>query len=257
MTRPAIMDMTAEELRGAARVLRDLHAVTLGCEAYGIRMMMEREATIAEAILANSEESDEAAQDGLADAVADHLAQEASSPAPSTRVAPSAPAPESGQVIWTEERKALLAARYPGGEHEDDLLAAVNALPGIKVASALAVNRQAIKMGLRRTKRARKRFTPEGLAAMRAAAERARAARMEKAAARRGETPAPQPAAPIATALPNDGSPPDWDGKAEDEARTMMAAGKGARDLSHWFGGSLTWWQAWCERERAGERSAA
>jgi hypothetical protein len=252
--KPAITTLDAAGLRAAALVLRDVLAATSSLtDAAAVRAMMEREAAIAEAIVANADaEDDEDAQAGLADAVAEHLAQAGPSSARATRVAPSAPALDSGHFsTWTAERKALLAARYPEGEHEEDLRAALNALPGMEITSRLAVHRQAVKMGLRRLRRAPKRISPEGMANMRAAAMRAREARREKVA------PPPAPHEVKASPAPDDGSPPDWDDEAQEEARTMLAAGRGARDLSKWFHGSLAWWQAWCERERARQRSAA
>lgn len=34
------------------------------------------------------------------------------------------------------------------------------------------------------------------------------------------------------------------------QARERLAKGQGAMELREWFGGGLSWWQAWCERER-------
>jgi hypothetical protein len=247
--KPVITTFDAAGLRAAVLVLRDVLAATSSLtDAAAVRTMMEREAAIAEAILANADaEADaEDAQADLADAVAEHLARAGSSSARAPRVAPSAPAPESGHFsTWTAERKALLAARYPEGEHEEDLRAALNALPGMEITSRLAVHRQAVKMGLRRLRRAPKRISPEGMANMRAAAMRAREARREKVAS------PPAPHGVKASPAPEDGSPPDWDEEAQAEARRMLATGRGARDLAQWWGGALTWWQAWCERERA------
>lgn len=261
MTRPVITTLTAEELRVAVAVLRDmLVAANDVTDAAGVRALLAREADIAEAILENAEEEEEDAQTDLADAVADHLAQAGDhrNPPASTRVAPSAPAPESGHLTWTAERKALLRERYPEGDHEEDLLAALNALPGIAVSSGLAVHRQATKMGLKRLKRAPYRYSAEGLANMRAAADRARAARAEAAAPDHiaDASKMVPPPAPVVRAPAEDGNPHLAVGD-EQEARDMLAKGKGARDLEDWFGGSLTWWQAWCERERAAMGRAA
>ena len=259
MTAPAIATLPLEDLRAAVAVLRDLLEATSGLtEAAAVRAMMRREAEIAQTIIDNTEaEEDESALADLADTVAKNLAQAGTSSPGASRVAPSAPASESGHLTWTDARKALLRERYPEGDHEEDLLVALNELPGIAVSSGLAVNRQATKMGLKRLKRAPYRYSAEGLANMRAAADRARVAR----AAAAGAAPAPDhlpnttqmvppPAAPIVPAPADDGNP-HLDVGDEQEAREMLAKGKGARDLEHWFGGSLGWWQAWCERERA------
>lgn len=294
MTAPAITDMTVDELRGAVRALRDVLTVTTHLtDAAAVRAMMEREATIAEAILANSVEEDEAAEQArecLADAAANHLAQ-AGFPSPGcARVAPSAPAPDSGQPAetadpsgpgtWTPARLELLR-EWPTAKPKRALLNRINALPGPPIASVDAMDQKARKLGMLRV---RPDLPPEAAAEMDARIERLREAGRKKAEAARkakeleaaiahGAAPAaPTPdhiaepsemvPPPRVQAAPDaqpqeEGSPDDWTEDAQDEARTMLAAGRGARDLSHWFGGSLAWWQAWCERERAGERSAA
>lgn len=351
MTRPAITDMTVDELRGAARVLRDLAAATVGFDAFSIRQLMEREAQIAEWIIDNTEadEEEEKALDGLADAVADHLAQAGDhrNPPASTRVAPSAPAPESGrpfrgrwseeqralqrqrmrqrmagEAIWTEARLALMHAEFPTANLHD-LLARVNALPGLQVASVDAMRQRAKADGVARDpawlreqrreamqraieakhQRAqdadarrytqieqdalRERFRDHTTALRLTQAQAAEAAGIapgsitpwlsgksasgiaQKVEAWLDSQDAPVPpdhfadarkmvpTSPPLVQAPGEDGDPRLDAGDEQEARDMLAKGKGARDLTHWFGGALTWWQAWCERERAAMGRAA
>jgi transcriptional regulator with XRE-family HTH domain len=330
--KPAITTLDAAGLRAAALVLRDVLAATSSLtDAAAVRAMMEREATIAEAIVANADAEGEDAQAGLADAVAEHLAQAGPSSARATRVAPSAPAPASrqphrtrwserqrelqrermrqrmaGQAIWTPERLALMHREFPTADLRT-LLERVNALPGPAVASVDAMRQRAKADGVKRDParlrqsrresmlranaakealaadetarrytpneqdqlrdRCRERLAREGLTQREAAWQAGiaegsitpwLAGKSASGIARKIEewldgapTPPPAPHGVKASPAPEDGSPPDWDDEAQAEARRMLAAGRGARDLAQWFGGSLPWWQAWCERERA------
>jgi transcriptional regulator with XRE-family HTH domain len=133
MTPPIICTLTAEELEGYAAAMEEAAArlAALDARAPDLAAPLARDwaldrAALARAMIANSDAvedapaepddvtAEEAAQDGLADAVAEHSgAGGGFSAGPCKRVAPSAPAPESGQPPRrgrTEERLAALVA---------------------------------------------------------------------------------------------------------------------------------------------------
>lgn len=108
---------------------------------------------------------------------------------------------DPGATVWTEARDALMREGYPRGDTPDDLLDALNALPGPPVASYHALNVRASKLGLKRT--------PECIAEMqRQKVEKMRAAAVAQRARFDAETPAPAPAPP-APAPPPAVPPPE------------------------------------------------
>lgn len=128
---------------------------------------------------------------------------------------------EVASPVWTAERVELLRAAW-GTKPRRALLAELNAMPGEPIASGDSVYQKARKLGL-----------------------------CQPAA-----QPIAQPAAqPVAQPAAQPAVPEDDILSTEDlhEARAMLRAGKGARELHEEFGAHpLEWWQAWCQRERAG-----
>lgn len=106
---------------------------------------------------------EEAAQPGLADAVAESLA-------------PPAERPQRSDSPWSEERLALLRRLYPTIMALDAIYAALNALPGLLIPSPEAVRLKAQKLDLHR----RREAIPEEFAG--ASASRSRSPQMAKAA---------------------------------------------------------------------------
>jgi hypothetical protein len=124
----AIVPLTSSEWDGTRWVFRD--------DAGRITMAETREeatAYIAE-LLNPAPTAEEAAQTGLADAVAESLASSDGRPV----------------LTWTEERKALIALLYPTIIRQEALFTLLNAQPGTPIPSVQAVRQQAAAMDVRR-----------------------------------------------------------------------------------------------------------
>lgn len=94
---------------------------------------------------------------------------------------------ETQRPIWTDERRALLAALWPTCTDRAALMARINALPGEPVESEQAMRVTAVSLGIR--------TTPETERALRIKAGRLGAA-VSQAMARAEPEPAPEPEAP-------------------------------------------------------------
>jgi hypothetical protein len=124
----AIVPLTSSEWDGTRWVFRD--------DAGRITMAETREeatAYIAE-LLNPAPTPEEAAQTGLADAVAEGMASRDGRPV----------------LTWTEERKAMIARLYPSIICQEALFTLLNALPGTPIPSVQAVRQQAAAMDVRR-----------------------------------------------------------------------------------------------------------
>lgn len=115
----------------------------------------------------------------------------AAAPAPLSPAASEPPA-DMANKVWTQARDALLAERWPEGASAEDLLVALNTLPGRPIATAKAVAQRIAKLGLRRRP------------------EIAQAARAANAAAGRAVRPAPPPPRAVTPRLisPAEPAPP-------------------------------------------------
>jgi len=174
---------------------------------------------------------------------------------PGTCVAPSTPAAaSSGHPLrrgpppsrWTPERLALLAKLWPEGAPSEAIRQAVNALPGPAIATGMAVESQAKKIGARRAPSVATAIRQANMAS-------ARAVRTTSAiTAAPGPASAPEPA-PEPVMVPEPEAPAEPQGGTGDnvlafvdadeltEARQMMRGGRiGAKDLAEWFGWDLS-----------------
>lgn len=161
--------------------------------------------------LLDLETEEETTQAGLADAVADSLAE----PPPASEPKPS--------PIWTEERLALLRRLWPTTMHLDAIHAALNALPGEPISSPGGVKVKASKLELHRR--------GEAIPREYAGAAESRTARRSAPEATSAPTPTKPPAAPIKPTpamLPED--------KAEAREKLRTGEFKGARAIIEEYG---------------------
>jgi hypothetical protein len=159
--------------------------------------------------------SAEAAQAGLAEAVAESLAEQATPSEPNLEPKPS--------PIWTEERLALLRRLWPTTMHLDAIHAALNALPGEPISSPGGVKVKASKLELHRRGDA---IPPEY-----AGAAESRTARRSAPRRHRHPPPTTPPAAPIKPTpamLPED--------KAEAREKLRTGEFKGAKAIMEEYG---------------------